>query len=72
MIASCAVPILATLLLATVAPWVAKRAAPRQAVWTLSIGGLLLALCSFAAVALMAFLLVGQLPPVARLGPRTV
>ena len=67
-----AVPLVLPLVVAAgfgvVGPVVAKRLPPQQATWLLSAGGAVAALSEIAVLSLLAAVLVGQLPDVARVG----
>jgi Zn-dependent protease with chaperone function len=68
MIASSLLPLMIAAAFGLAAPVVGRRVRPGRAVWMLSAGGLLLALCEVAVFAGVAVLGVGQLPEVARWG----
>lgn len=60
--------LVATASFGMVAPWVARRLPPAQATWLLTGGGLASAGCVLAALSLIGWGLVGQLPAVAQEG----
>ncbi|MFE9449540.1 M56 family metallopeptidase [Streptomyces sp. NPDC006739] len=60
------VPLLVTVVLAVLAPWAARRPAPRPAAWSLACAALVTATGWLGSLALLAFNGFAQLPPVAR------
>ncbi|SEN38709.1 M56 family metallopeptidase [Actinacidiphila rubida] len=65
-------PLLVSAVLAVVAPWAGRRMAPRAGAWAMTCAAVVAAGTWLTELAILAFTAVGQLPPVAALGPWSV